>query len=112
MACRPMAVACSLVGLFGPAPSIAHDWYPLDCCGNRDCRELVAIKGETVTEVPEGWRLWDGRINGRAHRMEVREPSRARRDCLAVMAGGGARAPLRWAWQRDRPHSGGRVRTS
>ena len=26
---------------------------------------LVEIKGETVLEVPEGWRLWDGRIVSR-----------------------------------------------
>ena len=65
MARRPVALACSLVGLFGSAPSRAHNWYPLDCCSNIDCRALVEIKGETVTEVPEGWRLWDGRIIGR-----------------------------------------------
>jgi hypothetical protein len=61
----PMMVACSLAGLFGSAPSIAHDWYPLDCCSNIDCHALVESKGETVTEVPEGWRLWDGRFIGR-----------------------------------------------
>ena len=61
----PAAAACSLAGLFGSVPSIAHDWYPLDCCSNKDCRALVEIKGETVLEGPEGWRLWDGRIVSR-----------------------------------------------
>ena len=65
MARRPVALVCSLVGLFRSAPSLAHNWYPLDCCSNIDCRALVEIKGETVTEVPEGWRLWDSRIIGR-----------------------------------------------
>jgi len=61
----PMMVAWSLAGLFGSAPSIAHDWYPWDCCGGIECRALVESRGETVTEVPEGWQLWDGRIIGR-----------------------------------------------
>src|SRR3954467_416575 len=56
-----VAAACSLAGLFGSVPSTAHDWYPLDCCSNKDCRALVEINGETVLEGPEGWRLWDGR---------------------------------------------------
>ena len=51
------ATAC-LLG----APALAHGWYPPWCCSDRDCRELVEARGETVTETAEGWRLWDGRL--------------------------------------------------
>jgi hypothetical protein len=45
--------------------AVAHDWYPVWCCSDRDCRELVEDMGETVLEVPQGWQLWDGRIVSR-----------------------------------------------
>lgn len=44
----------------------AHSWYPLSCCGNGDCRELAEDKGEVVSETSAGWRLWDGRVVGKA----------------------------------------------
>ena len=74
----PVAAACSLAGLFGSIPSIPHDWYPLDCCSNKDCRALVEINGETVLEVPEGWR--------QGKRMKVCDP-------IAGALSGRARAP-------------------
>lgn len=40
----------------------AHDWYPPWCCSDKDCRALSDEKGETVSELPDGWHLWDGRI--------------------------------------------------
>jgi hypothetical protein len=45
--------------------ALAHSWYPVSCCSERDCRPLVEEKGETVTESEGGWRLWDGRIIAR-----------------------------------------------
>jgi hypothetical protein len=45
-----------------PSLAIAHDWYPIACCSQRDCRQLDEDKGETVFETPEGWQLWDGRV--------------------------------------------------
>ena len=66
----PMMVAWSLAGLFASAPSIAHDWYPWECCSNFDCRALVESRGETITEVPEGWQLWDDRVIGRLERRD------------------------------------------
>ena len=52
-----VAMACVLAG-----PAFAHDWYPVWCCDEHDCRELIEARGETVTETAEGWRLWDGRV--------------------------------------------------
>ena len=43
-------------------PALAHSWYPVWCCNDHDCRELIEARGETVTETAEGWRLWDGRL--------------------------------------------------
>lgn len=40
----------------------AHSWYPTWCCSDHDCRELLAARGETVTETADGFRLWDGRF--------------------------------------------------
>jgi hypothetical protein len=57
-----VAIACALGGT-----SHAHDWYPVWCCDEHDCRELIEAKGETVTENSEGWRLWDGRLVGREY---------------------------------------------
>jgi hypothetical protein len=50
-------------------PSVvhAHDWYPAWCCNDKDCRALSDEKGETVSEAPDGWHLWDGRIARRGH---------------------------------------------
>lgn len=47
--------------LIAPTVALAHDWYPLSCCSERDCHPLFEESGETVTETPEGWQLWDGR---------------------------------------------------
>ena len=59
---RWRAVAlCTVAGLFGSASAKAHDWYPLSCCSEKDCRALVEANGETVSETAEGWHLWDGR---------------------------------------------------
>jgi hypothetical protein len=55
-----LAIASTMIALLCP-PAIAHSWYPLSCCSERDCRELVEDKGETVTETAQGWQLWDGR---------------------------------------------------
>jgi hypothetical protein len=62
MAClvRPaLSIAFLLAGITAP---LAHSWYPLECCSEQDCRELDETRGETVTETPAGWQLWDGRI--------------------------------------------------
>lgn len=47
--------------------ALAHSWYPAWCCNDHDCRELVAAKGETVVEMEDGYRLWDGRFVGREY---------------------------------------------
>jgi hypothetical protein len=57
-ACAMIAAAASLLS----APAVSHSWYPAWCCSDKDCRELVEGNGETVSEIPEGWRLWDGRL--------------------------------------------------
>jgi hypothetical protein len=45
----------------------AHEWYPAWCCDDKDCRALAEEKGESVTEAPDGWHLWDGRIVARGY---------------------------------------------
>jgi hypothetical protein len=42
--------------------ALAHDWYPISFCSDRDCHALTEGDGETVTETVEGWKHWDGRI--------------------------------------------------
>ena len=54
-----ISVAAWLAGMLG---SVAHDWYPLWCCSDNDCRALSEEKGEMVVEELNGWRLWDGRL--------------------------------------------------
>jgi hypothetical protein len=51
--------------VLGSSSALAHSWYPVSCCSERDCRPLLEEKGETVTEAQDGWRLWDGRIIAR-----------------------------------------------
>jgi hypothetical protein len=55
-------VAAFLVGLFAHSLGDAHSWYPLLCCSDQDCHELLEERGETVTEVASGFKLWDGRL--------------------------------------------------
>ena len=66
-----MNVACaavlSLAGIiFGCAPGFAHDWYPVECCSQRDCMPARAIDvdgygwmtvtvGDTWIEIPAGF---------------------------------------------------------
>jgi hypothetical protein len=58
----PLALA-SLVP--GSSTAVAHSWYPTSCCSDRDCRALIEENGETVTEIAQGWELWDGRTIAR-----------------------------------------------
>ena len=51
--------------VLGSSPTLAHSWYPVSCCSDKDCRPLVEEEGETVTESGDGWRLWDGRTVAR-----------------------------------------------
>ena len=56
-----MLAACSVFYAFNSSASVAHSWYPISCCSERDCRPLTEARGESVLESPEGWGLWDGR---------------------------------------------------
>ena len=62
---RTLMVAAALTGAFGISETVAHDWYPLWCCSDKDCRELSEDRGEVVTEDQDGWHLWDGRVAAR-----------------------------------------------
>lgn len=62
---RPLAWLVTSLAL-GASPALAHDWYPVSCCSDRDCRPLLEEGGETVTELRDGWRLWDGRVIARS----------------------------------------------
>ena len=55
-------LAVFLGGLFVQSLSDAHSWYPLLCCSDKDCHELVEERGETVTEGPAEFMLWDGQL--------------------------------------------------
>ena len=60
---RPLIFSTAfVVGLLGDSLGEAHTWYPLWCCSEQDCHELHEDQGETVLEVPYGFRLWDGRL--------------------------------------------------
>ena len=63
---RTRIIVAASVWMAG-APAWAHSWYPAWCCSDHDCRELLAARGEIVTETAEGFRLWDGRFVGREH---------------------------------------------
>jgi hypothetical protein len=76
---------CALATLLGSASAKAHEWYPLNCCSEKDCRALIEANGEIVSETAEGWRLWDGRLvkrgmaklspDGKFHLCETRSRS-------------------------------------
>jgi len=58
---KALAIVTAMISLAVAPDGMAHDWYPVWCCSEKDCRELVEAQGETVLETPEGWQLWDGR---------------------------------------------------
>jgi hypothetical protein len=58
----PLAVIPMILSSSAP---LAHSWYPVSCCSERDCRALIEEIGETVTEFAGGWKLWDGRTIAR-----------------------------------------------
>jgi hypothetical protein len=41
-----------LIALTACAPSSAHEWYPMDCCGGLDCGPIL-----NITMYPNGNRL-------------------------------------------------------
>jgi hypothetical protein len=47
-----VAVLIASIGL-----ALAHSWYPLSCCSERDC---APVEAHAVEEVRGGWRLEDG----------------------------------------------------
>ena len=48
----PVAAVALLAALCVPERAGAHDWYPVACCDQRDCRP--AEPGE-MRQTPEGW---------------------------------------------------------
>lgn len=58
------AVMLAAFGALG-STALAHDWYPVSCCSEKDCRPLAEARGESVLESLAGWRLWDGRVIAR-----------------------------------------------
>jgi hypothetical protein len=63
--CTPRLLTGAALLLSGMIAARAHDWYPVWCCNDQDCRALSEDRGETVLEIPYGWRLWDGRLVAR-----------------------------------------------
>jgi hypothetical protein len=47
----------AVAGLLLSGPALAHGWYPLECCSDRDC---FAVATAAVARVPGGWQLEDG----------------------------------------------------
>jgi hypothetical protein len=65
-ACSRLTLHVVLAGWFLAASgAMAHEWYPVWCCSDRDCRALSQERGETVLEASDGWHLWDGRVVSR-----------------------------------------------
>ena len=62
---KALVIIPTATWLLGISPVLAHGWYPVACCDHQDCRELAEGNGEIVTETPDGWRLWDGRLVAR-----------------------------------------------
>ncbi|MFC4171095.1 hypothetical protein ACFOYU_03330 [Microvirga sp. GCM10011540] len=56
------AIAFAFFWGSGVSVTDAHDWYPITCCSEKDCRALIEANGETVLESIAGWELWDGRV--------------------------------------------------
>ncbi len=54
--------AVAAAAILAGSQALAHSWYPAWCCSDHDCRELGGVRGETVTETEDGYRLWDGRL--------------------------------------------------
>ncbi|PVE26318.1 hypothetical protein DC522_00730 [Microvirga sp. KLBC 81] len=67
MASRRAWIVAAVAALLAGSEVLAHGWYPVWCCSDRDCRELTSAKGETVVETEDGYRLWDGRFIGREY---------------------------------------------
>ena len=53
----PAFVTLTLASLTSAA--LAHSWYPIECCSERDCFP-VAISDVSI--VPAGWKLADGTL--------------------------------------------------
>lgn len=48
---------------FAVLPVRAHDWYPANCCDNRDCYMMGEGQREPKPQyTPAGWRLHDGKL--------------------------------------------------
>lgn len=67
------------IGLLAlPEAASAHDWYPIECCSERDCAPadivirrddgsyLVTSRGMSVT-IPADYRLWRNSPDGQIH---------------------------------------------
>lgn len=61
----PIAAAGVLALLLSTKPAPAHDWYPYECCSDRDCRPL---EWSEVRTGPDGFMLPNGETMGFADR--------------------------------------------
>ena len=52
---KTILATLALAGMMTAA--LAHSWYPLECCSERDC---FPIKADDVKPVKGGWLLADG----------------------------------------------------
>ena len=41
---RLIAFLFSLSGLLVSAPAYSHDWYPHDCCNDKDCAPVESLR--------------------------------------------------------------------
>lgn len=57
---RMVIVALALAaGTAALTPATAHDWYPLECCSQKDC---APVPPASVKRTPQGWRLPSGHV--------------------------------------------------
>jgi hypothetical protein len=79
MRLRRIAFAAASIGLLaGPLGAPAHDWYPLECCSDRDCAPadtverrddgsyLVTSRGMSAV-IPADYARWRRSPDGRIH---------------------------------------------
>jgi hypothetical protein len=73
----PILLFVMFAAMLSAWPALAHDWYPQQCCSDRDCAPLAA---ERVKVTPEAY-IIDG-IHRVAHNMVRWSPDEQYHGCL------------------------------
>lgn len=86
-----LLLAAPVIGMLLPAaPAGAHDWYPLECCSNRDCHPAepgeIKVEAEGLRIVPTDelipWSEVRPSPDGRMHRCSSGGKPEGRTICI------------------------------